>query len=214
MAASPTLDLRTDEIMVFGEHAVARGNYSVSLAPEGAEPVALAGSYITHFARANGEWKINTVLSNYNAAPPPGAVPPAAADDEQPPPDEGTMRELGDAYASLLAAGDWAGLAALHTEDAVVAFSNTLPLQGRSAVQTHLAENWTGTSPTIEIHDVATLELDADWALDGGWYTLNATTPEGAIVQGGTYLSLLRRQADGSWKIHWSVINGQPVPAA
>jgi hypothetical protein len=65
----------------------------------------------------------------------------------------------------------------------------------------------------IEIHDMGTIELEPGWAIDGGWYTLNTTTPEGAITQTATYLSLLRQQADGSWKIHWSVSNGQPKPA-
>lgn len=211
MAGSPTLSLETGDVMVFGDHAVARGSYSVSLTPEGAGALSLAGSYITHFVKADGQWKINGVLSNYDAAPPAGV--PTAELTGDPPPDEGTLAELATAYTQSMNAGDWAGVAALYTEDATVAFSNGPALQGRAAIQARLAETFTGGAPTIEIHDVGTVDVGDGYVVDGGWFTLNATTAEGAITQTGTYMSLARRDADGSWKIHWSVSNGQPKPA-
>ncbi|HEX6308546.1 MAG TPA: nuclear transport factor 2 family protein [Longimicrobiales bacterium] len=212
MEATPTLTLETGDVMVFGDNAVARGSYTVNLTPPGAAPVALSGSYITHFTRVDGAWKINGLASNYDTIPPAAAVPEPAVDEPPPPPEEGTMDDVVAAYTTLLAAGDWAGLANLYTDDAVVAFSNAPPLQGRSAVQARFAEQFTGPA-SIEVHDVGTLDLGGGFALDGGWYTLNATTSDGAISQSGAYLNLMRQQADGSWKIHWSVSNGQPTPA-
>jgi uncharacterized protein (TIGR02246 family) len=213
MASSPTLDLQTDDVMVFGDNAVARGSYSVNLSPAGADPVTLTGNYLTHFNRTDGAWKINGVATNFNALPPEGAVPEAPADDEPPPPDSGTMGDIVAAYTQMMSAGDWAGLANLYTEDAVASFSNAPQIEGRSAIQARFAERFTGPA-TIELHDVGTLDLGAGYAIDGGWFTLTAPTPEGNVTQGGTYLNLMQQQPDGSWKIHWSLSNGQPVPAA
>jgi hypothetical protein len=60
---------------------------------------------------------------------------------------------------------------------------------------------------------VNTADLADGWKLDAGWYEMTSTPPEGAMTQSGTYVNLLRREPDGSWKIHWAVSNGQPTPA-
>jgi ketosteroid isomerase-like protein len=88
-------------------------------------------------------------------------------------------------------------------------------LEGAAAVRQRFEERFGGgASPKIEIHDVGTMELSPDWAVDGGWYQFSATTPSGPVNQGGMYMNLLRRQQDGSWKIHWAVVNGRPMPEA
>ncbi len=207
MAGSPTLGLTTGETMIFGDHAITRGAYNVSMTPEGAPaPVTMTGNYMTHFVRQNGEWKINWVTSNSDAPLPEGMY--AADEDSETPPDEGTMTALLTAYTTAFNAGDAAAVANLFTEDAVAAFSN-LPLkQGRVAVQEAISERLAmGDSPKVEIHDVGTMELGDGWAVDGGWYTITA----GATTQTGSYASLNRLQADGTWKIHWLVSNGQPM---
>lgn len=210
MAGKPTLDLTTGDMMVFGDNAVARGGYSVIVTPEGASAMTLAGNYLTYFQRVNGEWKIGGLMGNYNAPPPPGMPTPPQ---DEPPPDNGTMADLNAALTQAFNAGDAAALAALFTEDAVVGFANRPISEGRAAIQTALGEMIT-PGATLELHDVGTMDLGDGWALDGGWYMLNATADTGAIHQGGIYLSLVRRAEDGTWKIHWSVVNGQPTPAS
>ena len=69
------------------------------------------------------------------------------------------------------------------------------------------------TGQQIEIHDVGTLDLGGGWALDGGWFVVTATTPDGPMAQEGTYMNLVRQQPDGTWKIHWAVSNGHMRPA-
>jgi hypothetical protein len=44
MAPTPTLSLETGEVMVFGNHAVARGLYTVTTTPPGGTPTSLAGN--------------------------------------------------------------------------------------------------------------------------------------------------------------------------
>ena len=213
MAASPTLALETGDVLVFGDHAVARGAYNVSLTPPGATALTLAGSYLTHFSKTADAWKINGVITNLNA-PPPEGLPPADTGAMEPPPEDGTMKELGAQWSQHYAAGDWAALAGLYTEDAVVAFSEGPPLEGRAAIQARFTERSTPlTGRQIEIHDVGTLDLGGGWALDGGWFTVTATTSDGRMTQEGTYMHLLRQQPDGTWKIHWAVSNGHMQPA-
>jgi len=49
--------------------------------------------------------------------------------------------------------------------------------------------------------------------IDGGWFEIKATTPQGPTGRMGGYMLLARREADNSWKIHWSITNVGPAPA-
>jgi len=214
MAASPALELTTIETMVVGDHAVATGAFDVTTTPEGAPaPLSLSGNYLTYFTRADGQWKIGGVITNFDAPPPEGAVPPPPAEQGEPPADQGAMAELVAAYTQAMGAGDWAAVANLYTEDAQVSFSEGPWLRGRAEIQARLAERFGASMPEIEIHDVGTVDVGDGWALDAGWYVLNVTTPEGPASQRGAYLSLARQQPDGSWKMHWAVTNGGAQPA-
>lgn len=211
LAGSPTLELATDGTMFFGDNAVGHGRYTVSMTV-GEAPVSLAGHYLTHFERRGGEWRIGGVITNFEAPPPEGMLeePP----EMEAPPDEGTLQAFTAAYAQAVQARDWDAIAAMYTDDAVVAFSNLAPVRGPAGVRALYAERFGDVAPTMEIHDVGTLDLGDGHALDGGWYRWTAALPEGAVEQGGTYMSLVQQQADGSWKIRWQVTNGQPGPAS
>jgi ketosteroid isomerase-like protein len=211
MAMSPTLSLNTAETMVFGDHAVARGEFTVNFTPQGGGPTSLAGNYLTYFTRVDGTWKIGGVISNYNAPPPEGtprAEPPAEA-----PPEDGTMKDLVAAYAQHYNLGHASVVAELYTDDAAAAFSNSPLAEGRAAIESALAERIANGSPQLTIHDVGTIDLADGWKLDGGWYEIVATPPEGRITRSGAYMMLVRRLDDGTWKIQWAVSNGQPTPA-
>ncbi len=210
MAGSPTLDLTSDETMVMGDNAVARGQYTVSVTPEGAaEPMTLAGAYMTYFVRVDGEWKINGALTNYNAAPPEG-LPYAEGTSDEPPPEEGTMGELITAYETHFNLGHASMVADLFTEDGVAGYGNLPVRTGRAGIETTLNERL-AISPQIDLHDVGTIELGGGWALDGGWYELTATTEAGPANTQGGYLILARQAEDGTWKIHWAFSNSQPA---
>ena len=208
MASSPTLDLTTGATMVFGDWAVARGAYGVDMTPEGAEAISTSGHYMTVFSRQADAWKIQFVITNYDAVPPEGF--PAAEGEAEPPPEEGTMSDLVAAYEEHFNAGHAAMVAGLYTEDAVSALSNLPLAEGRAAIEVLMGERFAMGSPQLVLHDIGTLELGDGWAVDGGWYELNATSEEGDVTQIGNYMLLCRQQEDGSWAIHWAVSNGLP----
>ena len=63
---------------------------------------------------------------------------------------------------------------------------------------------------TLTIHDVATVPLGEGWALDGGWFQIDASEG-GDPIAVGSFLLLCKQGEDGSWKMHWEVSNIQPL---
>jgi uncharacterized protein (TIGR02246 family) len=207
MAAKPTLGLATDETIILGDHAIGRGTYTVAMTPPGAaSQLNVAGNYMTYFTRENGAWKIRAVVTNYDAPPPEGL--PRAASDSSVPPENGTMKDLANEFATHHNMGHASVVAGLYTDDAVVAFANAKPVQGRAAIEAALTALMAEGSPQITIHDVGTTQLDAEWALDGGWYELK---PKTGAATAGVYMSLVRKAPDGTWKIHRSISNSGPA---
>lgn len=211
MAGMPTLDLTRRETMLFGDYAVALGDYGIQTSMEGT-PLSAAGHYLTVFNREGGAWKITGAVTNYNAAPPEG-MPMSTAEAEIPD-EEGTMADLTTAYETHFNLGHADMVADLFTDDAVAALSNLPIAEGRAAISAVMGERFAMGSPKIDLHDVGTLDLGDGWAVDGGWYEINATGEAGPITQRGNYMMLARQQADGAWKIHWVVSNGQAAPAS
>jgi uncharacterized protein (TIGR02246 family) len=212
MAGTPTLSLTTRDMMVFGDRALAIGDYGAQTTlPDAAEPIAFNGHYIAAFQKVDGAWKSDGAITNYNA-PPPEGMPVAPADGSEPPPENGTMTDLITAYETHFNLGHADMVADLFTDDATVAFGN-LPIgSGRSAVISSLEQRFEiGDSPQVDLHDVYTMDFGNGWAADYGWYEITATGESGPIGQTGGYITLVRQQADGTWKMHWMVSNAQPT---
>jgi len=210
MAGSPTGQVEKGETMVFGDAAVDRGTYTMNTTTPDGTAMGVSGSYMTVLGQTDGAWKIEALILNFNA-PPPEGYPMADESMAEPPPESGTMAALANAYMEAFNSGDAAAVAALYTEDAVAGFANEPVAMGTAAIEAANAASFAEGSPKLEIHDVYTQPLSDGYALDAGWYTVTATTPDGEVQNGGTYTLLCRQAADGSWKIHWSVVNGHPV---
>jgi uncharacterized protein (TIGR02246 family) len=209
LAAKPTITLTPAETKVLGDWAVTRGAYTLAMTPPGGAAVTMAGNYLTVFERANGTWKIGTVVGNYSAAPPAGA--PRDTTTTAAPPNAGTMKDLVASYVEHYNQGHASVVAGLYTENAHSAFADTTAAAGRAAIEAYLTNQMAQGSPQLTVNDVATTELPGGWAIDGGWYEVKATSPQGPVSRVGVYMLLAQRQADNSWKIHWSVTNGGPA---
>jgi len=207
MAGKPTLGLVTDETILTGDHAITRGTYTVGSTPPGAaSPTNIAGNYMTYFTRENGAWKIRAVVTNYDAPPPEGL--PRDTTTSPLPPENGTMKDLANEFATHHNMGHASVVAGLFTDDAIVAFPNAKPAVGRAAIEAALTALMAEGSPQITIHDVGTTQLDAEWALDGGWFEVKSKT---APATAGTYMFLARKGPDGTWKIHREIANIGPA---
>jgi len=210
MAGSPSLALTSGANMVFGDWAVSRGEYSVTSTPAGGAATTFGGNYMTVFARENGAWKIDVVLTNMSAPVPPDM--PRGPRPAEAPPENGTMKDFVASYAEHFNLGHASVVAGLYTEDATAAFSGMPLAQGRAAIEAALTRRMAAGSPKITIHDVATTDLADGWKLDAGWTETTATPATGTVTTSGGYLILLRREPDGSWKIHWAITNSLTMP--
>ncbi len=126
--------------------------------------------------------------------------------------DVAAIRGSSDTYAQLTLAGDFAGLAAMFTEDAVRMPPNAPAHEGRTAIQAFME-----AYPPITEFESTTTEVGGagDVAFARGTYSLMAT-PEGApepVSDRGKWVSIFRRQADGTWLITANVWNSDlPLP--
>jgi uncharacterized protein (TIGR02246 family) len=209
MASSPQATINSMETMIFGDMAVGIGTYSISASPEGAEAMAWSGAYMNLVTKVDGEWKIAANLSNYDA-PPPLDWPWDTYEGEVPE-DAGTLAELVDFYESHYNMGHAAEVSSAYTEGAMAAFADNPFRSGTSEIQAQLQTN-IDTGAIVTIHDVMTQPLGDGWAVDAGWYQLNASDA-GDPVRYGNYMNLVQQQEDGTWKIHWMVTNGWPAAA-
>mgnify|MGYP001371980729 CR=1 FL=1 len=210
MAASPSLTLAPAETKVMGDHALTRGGYTLAMTPPGGAAITLTGNYLTEFERANGAWKIGGVVTNYDAPPPEGLPRDTAT--TPPPPESGTMKELVGGFVQHYNLGHASVVAGLFTDSAVAMFADTPISRGRAAIESYLTGQVSQGSPQLTVHDVNTEVLPGGWAIDGGWWEVSATTPDGPMNRVGAYMLLARQQADQTWKIEWFATNGGVVP--
>lgn len=127
----------------------------------------------------------------------PGAevAPPAEA-----PATDADIGEIRNSWQQAAAAGNLDSVAALYAEDAVFVDASGETIEGRSAIQEMLTEGFQGVT-SVEISSTESV-LGTDLASDLGTWTQTVRTPDGQEqTLNGQYLVVLRRQADGSWRI-------------
>jgi uncharacterized protein (TIGR02246 family) len=206
---SPQIEITPGDMMIFGDQAVGWGTYTITMSPEGAEPMSYGGSYMTHSTKVEGEWKIAGHIGNLTDEPFEGFE--FSSPEDEPGPNEGTLAELEAAWETRFNEGNANMVADLYTEDAMVSFSQGGPVHGRAAIAEALAALMEQNPSQIDINDLVTMPMGDGWALDGGWYQM--TAPEsGDPIQFGGYFQLVRQAEDGSWQIHWAVSNYWPPP--
>ncbi len=126
--------------------------------------------------------------------------------------DQTAIRQAGENYAKLTNAKDSKGAVALYADDATVLPPNQAALQGSAAIQA-----WMEAPPPVSNFQMKSLEIEGrgDLAYDRGTYSVTVT-PAGAapIEDHGKYLTIYRKQADGSWKVVRDIWNSDlPLPA-
>ena len=126
--------------------------------------------------------------------------------------DRMAIRQVQENDIKLTNAKDWKGDLALYTEDAIELPPNQAVVQGKAAIQA-----WAEAFPPFSNYQAQSLELEGqgDLAYDRGTYSMTIM-PAGAapIEDRGKYLTIYRKQADGSWKVLRVMYNSDlPLPA-
>ena len=136
------------------------------------------------------------------------AAAPAGLSDE----DVAAVGAMADTYVAQTLAGDFAGVAAHFTDNAIILPPNEPAVQGRAAIQAYLE-----AYPTITEFESTPVEVTGagDMAVARGTYRLTATVEGMAdpITDTGKWMTLNQRQADGSWLATVQMWNSDlPVP--
>ena len=141
------------------------------------------------------------------AAPPP--PPDTTAEDTA------AINALRDAWVAAFNAADAEALANMYTEDAIDMGSNEPSLTGRAAIRDSFVAQFGMGKGTATVTSEE-LQLAGDWAYDRGMFTLTMTPAAGGdpmTLANDRYLVILRKQADGTWKLA-RLINNSPTPPA
>lgn len=210
MAAAPVLSVTPADQKLIGDWAVTRGTYSVDANPEGMDAVTYGGSYLSVAEKVDGEWKIALTITNYDAPRPEGwafADPGEAPDEVM----DGPFADLISGYQTHYNLGHPSMVADYYADDAAVAFADSPMIQGRAAIEAALEQAMVQGSPQLEVHNAGTWDLGDGWYIDGGWYEVTASTPDGERARSGTYVTLASIAEDGTATIHWMVTNGWPA---
>ncbi len=127
------------------------------------------------------------------------------------PADLSAIGEVSDAFLKGVLARDFAAVAGLYLEDAVLNPPNQPPVKGRAAVRTFLE-----SFPPVREFKATRDQVDGrgDLAFVYGTYSMTVA-PEGApeIKDAGKYVEIWRKQADGRWLIAVDIFNSD-LPAA
>lgn len=118
------------------------------------------------------------------------------------------LEPLRAALVAAYEAGDAAAAAALYTPDGAQLPPNRPAIAGSRQIRAHCDELFASLDVRLSLEPSETI-VTGGWIFERGDYTLEATPrtegPHTTLL--AKYLVICRLQPDGSWKIHWSMIN-------
>ena len=123
-------------------------------------------------------------------------------------PDPAPINDLRSRFEAAYNAGDAAAVTALYTDDAVSLPDRHAAVQGKAALQQYFQEVFAQYNAKLTLMS-PDLEITDDIAHETGAYSMTVTPKAGgnAMTITGKYLIVLKRQADGSWKVHHDIDN-------
>jgi uncharacterized protein (TIGR02246 family) len=108
-------------------------------------------------------------------------------------------------FADKMRTGDWAGVAAMYTEDGLLMPPNQPAVQGTSAIQ-----GWMAQFPSLSAFELEVDAVDgrADMAVVRGTYRMTFTLPGSSVpvADVGKFLEV-RRKESGQWRIALDMFN-------
>ena len=133
--------------------------------------------------------------------------------------DTAAIKALGDQFTAAFNSGDAAAMAAAYADDAIMMDPNQAAVEGKQAIQAayeaRSKDNAGKITRTMVFTPLETQVAD-DWAYDRGNLTITVTPKSGKPMEESVkYLTIYKRQPDGSWKIYRDISNSNnPPPAA
>lgn len=122
--------------------------------------------------------------------------------------------KIADAYVAAVKARDAAKIAELYAEDAIEMPPYQKPIKGRAAIRNHYEQQF---KEMPELSDLQLTRIDArttgDMGYDVGSYSQKFTPKDGKPTDDtGNYTVILRRAADGQWRVAYAIYNSHMRP--
>jgi uncharacterized protein (TIGR02246 family) len=139
---------------------------------------------------------------------------PAAAGAPAPADGAAAIKTLLAAHIAALAAGDPAAFSAAFADSAVMMPPDRAAMKGKEAIRWGLRLAFAQFSAKINGESVE-VEVAGDWAFARRTYMLTLTAKTGGeqMELTANWLDVLKRQPDGSWKIHFEMVTSdRPLP--
>jgi uncharacterized protein (TIGR02246 family) len=114
---------------------------------------------------------------------------------------------------AALQSGDTAAMASVYQDDAVVMMSGMPAWHGHADIAT----NGRGMFDAMKLSDVkfntTSLDIEGDYAIETGTYEMTVTPKGGKPAPDkGKYITVWKKQADGSWKVYRDISNSDSAP--
>lgn len=116
-------------------------------------------------------------------------------------------------FASSLNSGDVDRWISLWTEDGVQMPPGSPPVVGKEQIRTTMRAILDRFAFDMAVTPME-IRAAGDWAFSRGVYKATMTPRDGgrAVLVDGKYMTILQRQADGSWRIHRDIFNSNTPP--
>jgi len=116
-------------------------------------------------------------------------------------------------FAAALTKSDTAGMMSVYSDDAVIMMSGAKMTQGRAANAQMFAGMFAGISIPQAKFTTTDVLTSGDYAIETGTYAFTIQPKKGkAMADVGKYLTVWKKQADGSYKIIRDIANSDIPP--
>jgi len=130
--------------------------------------------------------------------------------------DIAAIEEVLNQYAVAVNTGDFELWLSIHAEDVVKMGPGEPAIFGREALRAAKQSAWDNFTLEMDLYPEEA-QVDGDMGFARGTYTLSITPKAGGetidVMTDGKYLTICKRQPDGSWKISHDCYNSNVPPA-
>jgi uncharacterized protein (TIGR02246 family) len=128
--------------------------------------------------------------------------------------DLAAIRSISPRFMKGVEGRDAVALAGLYDEAAVVLPPGSGPIRGRAAIQEYWQGMLNGPLQSVRLEPVE-VRAAGDLAYESGEGTIRITAPSGILSVPAKYVTVMKKQADGSWKLTHDIWNlsGEAAPA-
>jgi len=124
------------------------------------------------------------------------------------------IKELYDQYCSYANAGDLDNFLSIWDDNATRMEPDNPSFIGKDNVKKFFEPSFGAFNINVAIYGEIETQISGDMAFSRGTYILSLTPKEGGpkTTIDGKWLDILKRQADGSWKIYIDMVNFNASP--